>query len=144
DGAQHLVLGQDLRQDLDGLSTAWEIEIKRHADAPLLGEKRRDRGIAIGPIATQTQDARGFELMADPLTRERAPLVDLAGQAPIRGQVDEHWRAGRDRFVEPSSRVRRPISYIGGRDGLNLGWRWDPQETEWNREGNDSRRTAHP
>lgn len=59
----------------------------------MLGEETRDSWILTGPIASQCHNASLCKRLARRIGADRNALIDLADQAPVGGEVDEHWRA---------------------------------------------------
>src|SRR5207253_430902 len=79
--------GQNLRKHLRRLSRSIP-QIERHARAALLVEEAADLGIAPGPVADQHGDLAPLESARHVGTLEHRFLVDLAGQAPVGGEID--------------------------------------------------------
>ena len=59
----------------------------------MLGEETRDSRILTGPIASQCHNASLCKRLARRIGVDRNALIDLADQAPVGGEVNEHRRA---------------------------------------------------
>src|SRR4051812_1410480 len=80
---------QHLRELL-GLPTRRVPEVVRNARAATTFQEARDCGVAIGPVASEHMYASLVERIADFASVDRRRFVDLAGQAPVGGEIDEH------------------------------------------------------
>src|SRR2546430_885746 len=97
--------GQDLRQLFRRLSRRVP-QIERDAGPAAALEEAGDRRIAIGPIPGEDLDLRLAEHVAHFAAVDRRGFVDLAGQAPVGGEINEQRVACRlllrDRRFAPS------------------------------------------
>src|SRR5436190_23228772 len=78
---------QKLRQHLWLGLARRIIEVERDAGAALRFEEAADGGVAERPVADQHLDAAGTEMLGDFGRGEGAALIDLAGQAPVGGEI---------------------------------------------------------
>ena len=76
-----------------------------HAAAAELAQGFGDERVAAGPVGAQQHHVLGPERLHQFLVAQRRALVDLAGQAPGRREVDEHRPPFGARLRQ---RVRRP------------------------------------
>ena len=88
DSIQHQVRRENLRQDL-GLSPRRIEDIKGHPITAVLREIGGDRGVSVGPVALEIEDAGLREGLRHLGGAQGHPLVDQAGDTPGGGHVDE-------------------------------------------------------
>src|SRR5687767_11913011 len=91
---------EQLRQDLGRLA-GRVVDVERNARAPLGFEEAADGGVSAGPVADQDGDLLLREGSGDILALEHGLLVDLAGDAPVGGEVSEDGPALRPKRGEP-------------------------------------------
>ncbi len=107
---------QHLRQNLR-LAALGIIEVERHARAALRLEEAAIAGIVIGPVADHRHHARRLERLCDRVAVDGVGLVDLAGEAPVGGEIEEDRLAGCAQLAaERASLNGVPVSALARRD----------------------------
>ncbi|MEO1310824.1 MAG: protein-disulfide reductase DsbD domain-containing protein, partial [Pseudomonadota bacterium] len=112
------------------------IEIKRDAGASLGFERRGDRRVAVRPVADDISRVGGAEGGLHGGARQNRLLVELAGDAPGRGEFNEHRPAvgaqGLDRILCIRHGLQPPARGRGAGVGL--------RSRRWKRQGEDARK----
>src|SRR5690606_3828804 len=85
---------QDLRQENGGGLAPGMEQVGGHAVAAVGVEQSGDLGVAVGPVPLEVGDAAVPQGGGKGLGAEGHPLVGEAGDAPVGGEVDEHWLPG--------------------------------------------------
>src|SRR3546814_1713489 len=97
----------------------WSSDVCSSDLTALAFQKAADRGVAVGPVADQHLDTVSGKGGAHRLAVDRDLLIDLAGQAPVGGEIDEHGLALLAKLGKPGlaeCRARKP-GRSGGRGG---------------------------
>uniref|UniRef100_A0A193SDC7 Uncharacterized protein n=1 Tax=biofilter metagenome TaxID=1070537 RepID=A0A193SDC7_9ZZZZ len=92
---------ENLWQYLGFLLARLVPQVQRNARTAVLLEKRGDRRIAPGPVAAHHHDPRFVESAQRFLAIDGDLLVDLAGHAPVRREVQEDGLVALAQGVQP-------------------------------------------